>query len=109
MSSYELLELAEFLPEHGAFRTAVRGDSWTETELIAAETHNELARLRAGYHAVNGGHEAAYEPFTFEDASIRREQAAEAAAREQFHGGVRDDMFSHFGWTPDTGEEGGDD
>ncbi|MGV0634497.1 hypothetical protein ABQE69_09020 [Mycolicibacillus trivialis] len=104
MSSYELLELLEFMPEEGAFRTAVRGGSWSEPELVAAETYNELARLRASYHAVNGGEKSAYEPFTFDDPTLREEKHKEAAELAEFRKSVEDDMFTHLGWS--NGEEG---
>ena len=103
MSSYELLELLEFMPEHGAFQTALRGGAWSETEMVAAETYNELARLRASYHAVNGGERSAYEPFTLDDPSLREEKNRQAAELAEFRKSVEDDMFTHLGW---TGEEG---
>lgn len=47
MSSYELLELLEFMPEDGAFKTAVRGGDWTHDQEVWAQIANELAILRA--------------------------------------------------------------
>jgi hypothetical protein len=55
MSSYELLELLEFMPERGAFKTAVRGGEYSEEEMTWRLISNELARLRATMHAVHGG------------------------------------------------------
>lgn len=47
MSSYELLELLEFMPERGSFKSAVRGGEYCEEEQIWAQVANELAVLRA--------------------------------------------------------------
>lgn len=65
---------------------------WDQAMVVAAQTHNEIAWLRASYHVVNGGEDAAYEPFTFEDPVARRERkrleaedaAAAATAQERF-------------------------
>jgi hypothetical protein len=47
MSSYELLELLEYMPERGNFKSAVRGGEYCEEEAIWAQIANELAVLRA--------------------------------------------------------------
>lgn len=47
MSSYELLELLEYMPERGRFKTAVRGGEYCEEEEIWVQIANELAVLRA--------------------------------------------------------------
>lgn len=47
MSSYELLELLEFMPDRGAFKGAVRGGEWSDEEAVWAQIANELAILRA--------------------------------------------------------------
>lgn len=113
MSSYELLELfgvrfkddpklrvremhVDFAPERGAVAKALRQGGWTEDQLIAAETFNEIARLRASFHAANGGKAAGYEPFAFEDPAVREQKAREAAAAMQLQREVEDDLF---GWT----------
>lgn len=92
LSSYELLELLEYLPESGAFKTAAeRGGRWPTWQQMLAESVNESYRLRAAYHVVNGGEDAAFdtEPFEFVDPidRERREQfkavAAEQAAQSQ--------------------------
>ena len=49
MSSYELLELLEYMPERGNFKSAVRGGEYCEDEQIWAQIANELAVLRAAY------------------------------------------------------------
>lgn len=60
MSSYELLELLEWMPAQGAFKTAVRGGEYFEDQIVWRHIANELARLRATMHAVHGGQR--YEP-----------------------------------------------
>ena len=49
MSSYELLELLEFMPERGNFKSAVRGGEYCEDEQIWAQIANELSVLRSAY------------------------------------------------------------
>lgn len=49
MSSYELLELLEFMPERGAFKSAARGNEYSEDEKIWAQIANELMVLRTAY------------------------------------------------------------
>ena len=49
MSSYELLELLEFMPERGAFKTAARGGEFSGEEKVWVQVANELAVLRAAY------------------------------------------------------------
>lgn len=60
MSSYELLELIEFLPDDGAYRAAERGGEYSERDLTLRLLTSEVARLRATMHAVHGGQR--YEP-----------------------------------------------
>lgn len=49
MSSYELLELLEFMPERGAFKTAARGGEFSGEEKVWAQIANEIAVLRAAF------------------------------------------------------------
>jgi len=80
LSSYELLELIEHLPEHSAFKSAAeRGGRWPGWQRMLAESVNESYRFRSAYHAVNGGEDATFdvEPLLFMDPIDR-------AAREQF-------------------------
>lgn len=102
LSSYELIELVEFLPEKGAFKSALRGGAWTEDQIVKAETFNEIARLRASYHAVNGGKDGAYEPFSFDDPAVRVRKAAEAKAAEQWKREARGGLFDQLGWSDDA-------
>lgn len=88
MSSYELLELLEWMPERGAFKTCARGGEYSEEEMTWRHIANELARLRASFHAVHGGHR--YDPPTLltKAEQLADEQEAEAAEqrREDFFG-----------------------
>lgn len=60
MSSYELLEIIEFLPDESSYKTAARGYEYSEDQLTLRHLANEVARLRATMHAVHGGQR--YEP-----------------------------------------------
>lgn len=84
LSSYELLELLEHLPEDSAFKTAAeRGGRWPTWQQMLAESVNESYRLRAAYHVVNGGEDAAFdtEPLLFID-PIDRERRKQFKAFE---------------------------
>jgi hypothetical protein len=83
MSSYELLELLEYMPERGAFKTAARGGEWSREEAIWAHIANEMAKLRATMHAVHGGKNAAYSPMVFLSKAERQEQQQRAEAVEE--------------------------
>lgn len=88
LSSYELLELLEYLPDTGAFKTAAeRGGRWPTWQQMLAEAVNESYRLRAAYHAVNGGEDSAFDPSPFEFVDPidreRREQFRAADAERQ--------------------------
>lgn len=55
MSSYELLELLEFMPEHGAFKIAARGGEYSEQDQVWRHIANELGKLRAITQTVHSG------------------------------------------------------
>lgn len=94
MSSYELLELLEFMPEQGAFKTALRGGEYSEDQITWRHAANEIARLRATMHAVYGGQR--YEPpVLLTKAEQRREQAELEETAER-----REDFFSLADRTP---------
>lgn len=82
LSSYELLELLEFMPEEGAFKKAARGGRQTRAERVAEEHYNETARIRLSYHIVNGGPK--YEPIYCIDPVDELEQARLEAEDEQY-------------------------
>jgi hypothetical protein len=49
MCSYELLELCDFMPDEGRFKTAVRGGEPCERDAAIFQTANETAVSRAGH------------------------------------------------------------
>lgn len=81
MSSYELLELIEFLPEDSAYRSARRGGEFSQDELVKRETFNELARLRATMHAVHGGKR--YDPPEFKSVAKMIDEHEDAVYSEE--------------------------
>jgi hypothetical protein len=88
MSSYEFLELLEFMDDEGAFPTALRGGEYSEARLDIRHLTNEVARLRATMHAVHGGQR--YDPPTL---LSKAEQRAEAESAEET-AERREDFFS---------------
>jgi hypothetical protein len=100
MSSYELLELLEFMPDEGAFKTALRGDEYTEDQLTWRHIASELARLRATMHAVHGGQR--YEaPVLLSRAAMLAQMEDLEATEER-----REDFFSFADRTPKAIEAG---
>lgn len=87
MTSYELLELLEFMPERGAFKTAVRGGEYSHEEKVWAQVANELAVLRAAYvPKVKGdqyGSQIHYSPRRLQE--MVEEYEAQAEVRESFY------------------------
>lgn len=94
MSSYELLELLEFMPERGALKTALRKGEYSEEEQVWRHVANELAKLRATMHAVHGGKQ--YSPKVFLTVAEIREMADDQEAAEQ----RREDFFAFADRTP---------
>lgn len=82
MSSYDLLELLEFMDEDGAYKTARRvaggGEPWSERQWAIFANANESAVLRAGM--VPGADSDIWGSRFFIPPSIAREQVA---AREE--------------------------
>ena len=87
MSSYELLELLEFMPEEGAFKSAARGGEFSEDQKIWVQIANETAVLRAGM--VTGVDGKEYGSTIFYSAARLKEMAekadAQAEVRESFY------------------------
>ena len=81
MSSYELLELLEFMPEEGALGKAVRCGEFSESEKVWRFIATELSKLRAGYHAVHGGEQ--YVPKVFLTLAEYEEMVGDAESAEQ--------------------------
>lgn len=88
MSSYELLELIEFLPEIGAFQTALRGGEFTETEKTQRSIAEELSKLRSIQETVATRKQTTMK--TFPTVAEMKELVAQAEAteerREDFYG-----------------------
>lgn len=87
MSSYELLELLEFIPERGAFKTAARGGEFSGDEKVWAQIANEIAILRSAYlPKVKGeeyGSQLYLSPLKLQEMAEKAE--AQAEVRESFY------------------------
>lgn len=87
MSSYELLELLEFMPERGAFKTAARGGEFSSEEKAWTQIANEIAVLRAAYvPKVKGeeyGSQIHLSPLKLHEMAQKAE--AQAEVRESFY------------------------
>jgi hypothetical protein len=81
MSSYELLELLEFMPDRGAFKTAARGGEYSDEEIVWRHIATELSKLRSITQTVHGG--KANQMMTFPTIAEQRERAEEAADMEE--------------------------
>lgn len=87
MSSYELMELLEFMPERGAFKSAARGGEFSGDEKIWVQIANEVAVLRAAYvKGVKGeeyGSTIFYSPVKLREMADKAD--AQAEVREGFY------------------------
>jgi hypothetical protein len=87
MSSYELLELLEFMPERGAFKTAARGGEYSQEEKVWVQIANELAVIRAGFMPkVKGeeyGSQLHYSPLKLQEMIEKAD--AQTEVRESFY------------------------
>jgi hypothetical protein len=87
MSSYELLELLEFMPERGAFKTAARGGEYSGEEKVWVQIANEIAVLRASYvPKVKGeeyGSQLHFSPLKIKEMVDKAD--AQAEVRESFY------------------------
>lgn len=81
MSSYEMLELLEFMEPKGAFKTAVRDYEYSEEDQVWRYIATELAKLRATMHAVHGGER--YVPKVYMTLAEMRENMVEAEQAEE--------------------------
>jgi hypothetical protein len=95
------LALLEFLPECSAFKTASErdGDGYTHDQRVAAETYNELAKLRSSYHAVHGGPDGVYEPHQFVDPRVERLRAELEEAEDEEREEDDEDFYADMGWS----------
>lgn len=95
MSSYELLELLEFMPERGAFKTALRQDEYSEEEQVWRHVANKLSRIESILYVANT-RKAADPQRMFYTMAEMREQIEEAEAAEE----RREDFFGFADRTP---------
>lgn len=94
MGSYELMELLEFMPDDGAFKTAARGGEFTERDQVWRHIATELAKLRATTHAVYGGKQ--YSPKVFYTMAELQEMIQESEEAEE----RREEFFQFADRTP---------
>lgn len=86
MSSYELLELLEYMNPRGAFRSAchesgvLREMPWSEEEEALFYGINEVSFLRAITYVANGGE--SYDPYVFKSPQQWAQELEEAEAPE---------------------------
>lgn len=91
LSSFELLETIDFLPDDGPFKSAaVRGNRWPIMTEILAEIANEQYRMRSSFLAANTVDGEGWfdtKPFEFADPMVRvkqlREEESKTAAVER--------------------------
>lgn len=88
MSSYELLELLEFMPDDGAFKAAMRNGEFSHDQQIWRYIATELAKLRATTHVVHGGE--SYSPRIYPTLAEMKEMADEAERVEE----ARESIFA---------------
>lgn len=88
MLSYELIELLEYMPERGAFKTAARGGEFSEEERVWRHIANELSKLRSITQTVHTGKPA--DMRTFPTMAEFREMEQEQREIEE----RREDFFS---------------
>ena len=89
MSSYELLELLEFMPDDGAFKTALREGEFCERDQVWRHVANKLSKIEAILYVANT-RKAADPMRMFYTVAEMREQAEEAEAAEE----RREDIYA---------------
>lgn len=98
LSSYELLEILEFLPDESAFKTAAeRGGRWPDWKRMLAESVNESYRMRSSFQAANSENaEAGFDTadIEFVDPVVRAENDKAAAAKDAADGQAQN-TFEH--------------
>lgn len=102
LSSYELLEILEHLPEASAFKTAAeRGGRWPTWKQMLAESVNEAYRLHAAYNLVNGGEEASFDPseYEFVDPIDKEWREKAEAAKAEADALSQDEFESEIGYS----------
>lgn len=100
LSSRRLLALLDELPESSRFKTgAERAGRQSRAERVSELTFNEIASLRASFHAVHGGSAAAYEPLQLMDPIDWRAHLASAHSEEAEQEQAISDFESEIGFT----------
>lgn len=98
LSSYELLEILEFLPDESAFKTAAeRGGRWPDWKRMVAESVNESYRMRSSFQAANSEEGKAGFDTTdieFVDPVVRAENDKAAAIKDEADGKAQN-AFEH--------------
>lgn len=100
LSSYELLELLEHLPEDSAFKSAAeRGGRWPDWKSMLSECVNEAYRFRALYLHTRYGDDVSFDPAEYEwlDPVSRRERL-EAAAVDEAKAAQTEPELADAGW-----------
>jgi hypothetical protein len=88
MSSFELLELLEFMPDAGRFKTALRGGEPSDDQWAWRQAANEAAVLRLGM--LPGSEASEWGSRLFMPASYGREAEQNEADSEE----IRGDLFA---------------
>lgn len=97
LGSYELLELLEYMPEQGAFKTAARGGEYTEQDLVWRQMATEMSKLRSITQTVHGGKPTDVWAFPSKTEQLKtaEEKAEMEESREAFYSFA--DRSSNFG------------
>lgn len=99
LSSRRLLVLLEKMPDTSEFKKASERDGrQARSERVPEETYNEIARLRASFHAAHGGKEAAYEPDRYLDPIDEKLHAEREAARVERAESANADFEAQLGY-----------
>lgn len=96
MSSYELLELLEYMPERGDFKKAVRGGEFSEEEIVWRHIANKLSRIESIAY-VQATHKESDPPRMFWTLAELKDMVAQEESIEE----RREDFFSFAERTPD--------
>jgi hypothetical protein len=97
LSSRRLLVLLGGLRPNSNYKTSLRGGYLSEAELVAYETHNEIAKLRASYYAIKGGESCAYEPHMFVDPIRRMEREVDEEIRDEDTHDASEQLYGDMG------------
>lgn len=96
LSSRRLLVLLDELPDHSAYKTALRGGNWPIWMRMLKTLTNETSLHRAGLYA---GGDDAYEPLLFIDPIEALERAEQAHATAELAQEAGKHLYHRFGWS----------